>query len=48
MLITNTFGLQSLLNNVAFGFGCRAIAEYEQSAVGVKWSNIMDSGKTTY
>ena len=34
-----------MLNNVAFGFGCRVIAEYEQSAVGVDWSNIMDSGK---
>jgi hypothetical protein len=48
MLNRNPFTFQSLFNNVAFGFGCRAIAEYEQSAVGVKWSNIMDSGRTIH
>ena len=36
--------LQSLLSNVAFGYGCGRLAQYEQSAIGVSWDNIMDSG----
>jgi ATP-binding cassette subfamily A (ABC1) protein 1 len=34
---------QSLLSNVAFGFGCAYLAHYEESGEGANWSNIWTS-----
>ncbi len=31
---------QSLLSNVAFGFGCSYMARYEEQGVGIQWHNI--------
>ena len=35
--------MQSLLSNVAFGFGCAYLAHYEESGEGATWSNIWTS-----
>ena len=35
--------LQSLLSNVAFGFGCAYLAHYEESGEGATWANIWTS-----
>ncbi len=35
--------LQSLLSNVAFGFGCAYLAHYEESGEGASWDNIWTS-----
>ncbi|UYV67345.1 ABCA1 [Cordylochernes scorpioides] len=33
----------SLLSNVAFGYGCNYLAQFEQEGVGVHWSNVASS-----
>lgn len=34
---------QSLLSNVAFGFGCSYLALHEQTGVGMHWDNLRTS-----
>ena len=34
------FVCQSLISNIAFGFGCSYFSQYEETGIGAHWSNI--------
>ena len=34
------FVLQSLISNIAFGFGCSYFSQYEETGIGAHWTNI--------